>query len=81
MENKLNDLLNTRSTFFTASGIFTGLIIDIPKLESKGFAYVLEDVIFRPTGNIKIQMPLPGCVVYSNQIVASTLDIEPISFE
>lgn len=81
MENPFEELLDTRRTIFTASGIFTGLIAEIFDLGDKGYAYVLENAIYRPTGNIRIQMPLPECVVYSGQITATTFDIEPIAFE
>jgi len=81
MGNQFEELLNTRRTIFTASGIFTGLIVEIRDMGDKGYGYSLENVIFRPTGHIRMQVEIPECALYSDHFISTTFDIEPMTFE
>lgn len=76
----VEEILNTTNTFFTAAGTFTGMVVEVTKLEY-GYAYSLIHVIFRPTGNFKMQISIPDCAIYSRNVIATTLSIEPVTFE
>ncbi|CAH8772223.1 hypothetical protein [Paenibacillus dendritiformis] len=73
--------VNKRRTIFTASGIFTGLVVDVSDTVTRfGNDYYLENVIFIPTGNTKLQIPIPEVKLYSINFIGITDEIDPITF-
>jgi hypothetical protein len=77
----VESLINTKFSFITSAGMFSGLVVNVEKLDSGHTAYGLQDVIFRPSGNIRTAIRLPECAVYGPQISGTTDYVEPMVFE